>query len=112
MKWVTAIVRPEALDGVEEALERLGVSGMTVSEVRGHGRQKGRAEVYRGARYAAEFLDKIRIEVLTDGSTVDTVVDAIVSASRSGEVGDGKVWVVPLDSVVRVRTGQTGVEAL
>ena len=112
MKWVTAIVRPGALDGVEQALDGLGVSGMTVSEVRGHGRQKGRAQIYRGARYAAEFLDKLRIEVLTDESAVDEVVGAIVSASRSGDVGDGKVWVVALDSVVRVRTGQTGVEAL
>src|ERR1700742_1955020 len=106
MKLVTAIIKPFVLDDVKAALERLGVLGMTVSEVQGFGRQKGHTEVYRGAEYAVDFVPKLRVEVLVDDLTVDKVVDAVVEASRTGKIGDGKVWVVPVETVVRVRTGE------
>src|SRR5436309_4045445 len=106
MKLVTAIVKPFTLDDVKSALEQIGVLGMTVSEVQGYGRQKGHTEVYRGAEYAVDFVPKIRIEVLTDDPTADKVVDAVVEAARTGKIGDGKVWVVPVETVVRVRTGE------
>ncbi|CAM05234.1 nitrogen regulatory protein P-II family [Saccharopolyspora erythraea NRRL 2338] len=112
MKLVTAIVQPSKLDELKEALGRLGVLGMTVSEAQGYGRQKGHKEVYRGAEYSVDFIEKLRVEVLVEDSTVDKVVDGIVSATRTGKVGDGKVWVTAVESVVRVRTGETGVEAL
>ncbi|QIZ34255.1 MULTISPECIES: P-II family nitrogen regulator [Saccharopolyspora] len=112
MKLVTAIVQPSKLDDVKDALERLGVLGMTVSQTQGYGRQKGHTEVYRGAEYAVDFIEKLRVEVLVDESNVDKVVDGIVTAARTGRVGDGKVWVTSVDTVVRVRTGETGVEAI
>jgi nitrogen regulatory protein P-II 1 len=112
MKLVTAIVQPSTLDSLKDALQRLGVLGMTVSDAQGYGRQKGHKEVYRGAQYTVDFIPKLRVEVLTEDSTVDKVVDGIVQAARRGKVGDGKVWVTTVDSVVRVRTGETGVEAL
>ena len=112
MKLVTAIVKPFVLDDVKAALERLGVLGMTVSEVQGFGRQKGHTEVYRGAEYAVDFVPKLRVEVLIDDLSVDKVVDAVVEASRTGKIGDGKVWVVPVETVVRVRTGERGNDAL
>ncbi|QUH04510.1 P-II family nitrogen regulator [Saccharopolyspora erythraea] len=112
MKLVTAIVQPSKLDDLKEALGRLGVLGMTVSEAQGYGRQKGHKEVYRGAEYSVDFIEKLRVEVLVEDSTVDKVVDGIVTATRTGKVGDGKVWVTAVESVVRVRTGDTGVEAL
>jgi nitrogen regulatory protein P-II 1 len=112
MKLVTAIVQPSKLDDVKGALGQLGVLGLTVSEAKGYGRQKGHTEVYRGTEYSVDFVDKLRVEVLVDDSTVEKVVDGIVTASRSGKVGDGKVWVTPVESVVRVRTGETGVEAI
>lgn len=112
MKLVTAIVQPAKLDDVKHALGRLGVLGMTVSQAQGYGRQKGHTEVYRGTEYTVDFIDKVRVEVLVEDSTVEKVVDGIVTASRTGRVGDGKVWVTQVDSVVRVRTGDTGVEAL
>lgn len=112
MKVVTAIVQPSRLDELEETLGRLGVRGMTVGEVRGCGRQQGHKEVCRGAQYAVEFLDKLRIEVLTEDSEVDGVVEGVVQAGRSGRVGDGKVWVTHVETVVRVRTGEAGVDAL
>ncbi|PKW19597.1 P-II family nitrogen regulator [Saccharopolyspora spinosa] len=112
MKLVTAIVQPSKLGDVKDALERLGVLGMTVSQTQGYGRQKGHTEVYRGAEYAVDFIEKLRIEVLIDESNVDKVVDGIVTAARTGRVGDGKVWVTSVDTVVRVRTGETGVEAI
>ncbi|MBB5155510.1 P-II family nitrogen regulator [Saccharopolyspora phatthalungensis] len=112
MKLVTAIVQPSKLDDLKEELGRLGVLGMTVSQVQGYGRQKGHTEVYRGAEYAVDFIEKLRVEVLVDESNVDKVVDGIVSAARTGRVGDGKVWVTSVDTVVRVRTGETGVEAI
>ncbi|RCW39856.1 nitrogen regulatory protein P-II family [Halopolyspora algeriensis] len=112
MKQVTAIVQPSRLASLKEALEGLGVLGMTVGRAQGYGRQKGHKEIYRGAEYAMDFIDKIRVEVLTDDAMADKVVDGIVAAARSGRVGDGKVWVTPVDTVVRVRTGQRDNEAL
>lgn len=112
MKLVTAIVQPSKLDDLKEALARLGVLGMTVSQAQGYGRQKGHREVYRGAEYAVDFIDKLRLEVLVEDSTADKVVDGIVTAARTGRVGDGKVWVTAVDTVVRVRTGETGDAAI
>jgi nitrogen regulatory protein P-II 1 len=112
MKLVTAVIKPHQLDAVKEALHAMGVSGMTVSEVQGYGRQKGHTEVYRGAEYTVEFLPKIRIDVLIDELDVDKVVDAVVAASRTGKIGDGKVWVTSVDEVIRVRTGERGLDAL
>ncbi|MGH3624560.1 MAG: P-II family nitrogen regulator [Sciscionella sp.] len=112
MKLITAIVKPFTLDEIREALERLGVLGMTVSEVSGYGRQKGHTEVYRGAEYAVDFVGKLKIEVLVDDELVDKAVDAIVTAARTGKIGDGKVWVTEALTVVRVRTGERGNDAL
>ena len=112
MRLVTAIVKPFTLDAVKTALEALGVSGMTVSEVQGHGRQKGHTEVYRGAEYTVDFVPKVRVEVLCDDETAARVVDAVVEAARTGKIGDGKVWTVAVDDVVRVRTGERGSDAL
>ena len=112
MKLVTAIVKPFKLDDVKVALEGRGIQGMTVSEASGFGRQRGHTEVYRGAEYTVDLVPKIRIEVLVDDEDADGVVDAIVSAAQSGRIGDGKVWVIPVDSVTRVRTGETGSAAL
>ncbi|GAA2356981.1 P-II family nitrogen regulator [Saccharopolyspora halophila] len=112
MKLVTAIVQPSKLDDLKEALGRLGVLGMTVSDVQGYGRQKGHTEVYRGAQVSVDFIEKLRVEVLVDETDVDKVVDGIVNAVRTGKVGDGKVWVTSVESVTRVRTGETGVEAI
>ncbi|WP_197321001.1 P-II family nitrogen regulator [Saccharomonospora sp. NB11] len=112
MKLVTAIVKPYTLDAVRAALEQLGVLGMTVAEVQGYGRQKGHTEVYRGAEYAVDFLAKTRIDVVTDDDLADKVVDAVVAAAHTGNIGDGKVWVSPVETVVRVRTGERGVDAL
>ncbi|MDA3629829.1 P-II family nitrogen regulator [Saccharopolyspora oryzae] len=112
MKLVTAIVQPSKLDDLKEELGRLGVLGMTVSQVEGYGRQKGHTEVYRGAEYSVDFIEKLRVEVLVDEPDADKVVDGIVRAARTGQVGDGKVWVTAVDTVVRVRTGETGPEAI
>ena len=112
MKLVTAIIKPFKLEEVKSALEARGVQGMTVSEASGFGRQGGHTEVYRGAEYTVDLIPKVRIEVLVDDVDVDGVVDAIVGAARTGKIGDGKVWVVPVDTVVRVRTDERGVDAL
>ena len=112
MKLVTAIVKPFKLDDVKAALETLGVLGLTVSEVRGYGRQKGHTEVYRGAEYTVDLVPKVRIEVLVDDLDAEKVVDTVVEAARTGKIGDGKVWVTPVDAVVRVRTGERGADAL
>jgi nitrogen regulatory protein P-II 1 len=112
MRLVTAIIKPFVLEDVKGALEQLGVLGMTVGEVSGYGRQKGHTEVYRGAEYTVDFVPKIRVEVAVDEEIVEKVVDAIVQAARTGKIGDGKVWVTPLDTVVRVRTGERGSDAL
>ena len=112
MKLVTAIIKPFTLDDVKASLEQLGVLGMTVSEVQGYGRQKGHTEVYRGAEYAVDFVPKLRIEVLVDDTAVEKVLDAVVEAARTGKIGDGKVWVTPVETVIRVRTGERGSDAL
>jgi nitrogen regulatory protein P-II 1 len=112
MKLVTAVIKPHQLDAVKEALHAMGVSGLTVSEVQGYGRQKGHTEVYRGAEYTVEFLPKIKLDVLIDEIDVEKVVDAVVAASRTGKIGDGKVWVTSVDEVIRVRTGERGLDAL
>jgi len=112
MKLVTAIIKPFVLEDVKGALEQIGVLGMTVSEVQGYGRQKGHTEVYRGAEYSVDFVPKVRIEVVADDAMADKVVDAVVESARTGKIGDGKVWVSPVDSVVRVRTGERGSDAI
>ena len=112
MKLVTAIVKPFVLEDVKGALEQLGVLGMTVSEVQGYGRQKGHTEVYRGAEYSVDFVPKVRVEVVADDALADKVVDAVVEAARTGKIGDGKVWVTPVEAVVRVRTGERGSDAV
>ena len=112
MKLITAIVKPFTLEDIKASLEQVGVLGMTVSEVQGYGRQKGHTEVYRGAEYSVDFVPKVRVEVLVEDFDTDKVVDGIVRAARTGKIGDGKVWCVPVDSVVRVRTGERGPDAL
>jgi len=112
MKLVTAIVKPFVLEDVKGALEQIGVLGMTVSEVQGYGRQKGHTEVYRGAEYSVDFVPKVRVEVVADDTLADKVVDAVVEAARTGKIGDGKVWVTPVEGVIRVRTGERGADAV
>ena len=112
MMLVTAIVKPFALDDVRSGLETLDVAGMTVSEVSGYGRQRGHTEVYRGADYQVDFVPKVRVEVVVDDGVVEKVIDAVLTAARTGKIGDGKVWVTPLETVVRVRTGERGADAL
>jgi len=112
MKLVTTIVKPFTLDDVRHAVEAAGVLGMTVTEVQGYGRQRGHTEVYRGAEYAVEFVPKIRVEVLVAEEFADRVVDAILGASRTGKIGDGKVWVSPAEKVIRIRTGERDHDAL
>ena len=112
MKLITAIVKPFVLEDVKGALEQIGVLGMTVSEVQGYGRQKGHTEVYRGAEYSVDFVPKVRVEVVADDTLADKVVDAVVEAARTGKIGDGKVWVTQVESVVRVRTGERGTDAI
>ena len=112
MKLIVAVLKPFKLDEVRTALSELGVSGMTVTEVKGFGRQRGHTEVYRGAEYEVDFVPKIRIEVLVDDGQTDDVVDAIVTSAATGKIGDGKVWVIPIEAVVRVRTGERGPDAL
>jgi nitrogen regulatory protein P-II 1 len=105
MKLVTAVIKPHKWEDVRAALETVGVTGMTVSEVSGYGRQKGHTEVYRGAEYDIALVPKVRIEIVVDDGDVDAVTEAVVNAAQTGQIGDGKVWVSPVDSVVRVRTG-------
>jgi nitrogen regulatory protein P-II 1 len=112
MKLVIAIIKPFKLDDVKEALRALGVQGMTVSEVQGFGRQRGHTEVYRGAEYTVDFVPKIRVEVLTDDTDARSIVDAIVTAARTDKIGDGKVWLVPVEDVIRIRTGEMGHDAI
>lgn len=112
MMLVTAIVKPFVLDDVRAGLERLNVAGMTVSEVSGYGRQRGHTELYRGADYRVDFVAKVRVEVVVEDGVVEKVLGAVSQAACTGKIGDGKVWVVPVDTVVRVRTGERGVDAL
>lgn len=111
-KLVTAIIKPFKLDDVKAALERLGVRGITVSEVSGFGRQKGHTEVYRGAEYTVDMVPKVRVEVLSDDGQANDIVASIVEAAHTGKIGDGKVWVTPVEQVVRVRTGERDADAL
>ena len=112
MKLITAVIKPFKLDDVKAALEVLGVQGLTVSEVQGFGRQRGHIEVYRGAEYTVDLVPKVRVEVLVDVLDADKVVDAIIEAARTGKIGDGKVWVTDIDTVIRVRTGERDADAL
>ncbi|GAB6067056.1 P-II family nitrogen regulator [Methylothermus subterraneus] len=112
MKLVTAIIKPFKLDDVREALSEVGVSGITVTEVKGFGRQKGHTELYRGAEYVVDFLPKIKIEVAVTDEQVERVVEAISNAARTGRIGDGKIFISNLEHVLRIRTGETGAEAL
>jgi nitrogen regulatory protein P-II 1 len=112
MMLVTAILKPFALDDVRSGLELVDVAGMTVGEVSGYGRQRGHTEFYRGADYHVDFVPKVRVELVVDDAAVDRVVDALLKAARTGKIGDGKVWVTPVETVVRVRTGERGADAL
>ena len=112
MKLVTAIVKPHKVEEVKDALQELGIEGLTLSEVRGYGRQRGHTEVYRGAEYQVEFVPKARLDVLVAEARVDEVIDTIVTSARTGQVGDGKVWVSPVERIVRIRTGEEDDEAL
>lgn len=112
MKKIEAIIRPFKLDEVKIALVNAGVVGMTVSEVRGFGRQKGQTERYRGSEYTVEFLQKLKIEIVIEDNQVDMVVDKIIAAARTGEIGDGKIFVYPVDQIVRIRTGEKNLEAV
>ncbi len=112
MKKIEAIIKPFKLDEVRDALIKAGVEGMTVTEVRGHGRQKGHTELYRGAEYAVDFLPKVKVEVVVESDMADAVIDAIETAARTGRIGDGKIFVMPVENVIRVRTGERGKDAI
>lgn len=112
MKMITAIIKPFKLDDVRESLNEIGVSGLTVSEVKGFGRQKGHTELYRGAEYVVEFLPKLKLEVAVDDDAADQVVETIASAANTGKIGDGKIFVTTVEQAIRIRTGETGSEAL
>ena len=112
MKLITAIVKPFTLEDVKTGLEQNGILGMTVSEVQGYGRQKGHTEVYRGAEYSVDFVPKVRVEVLVDDLDAGSVADVVLKAAQTGRIGDGKIWTVPVDDVIRVRTGEHGTDAL
>jgi nitrogen regulatory protein P-II 1 len=112
VKLITAIIKPFKVDDVKAALTSLGLQGLTITEVQGFGRQRGHTEVYRGAEYTVDFVPKVKMEVLVDDADVERISAGLIEAARTGKIGDGKVWVVPLDSVVRIRTGEAGSEAL
>ncbi len=112
MKLITAVIKPHKLDDVRDALGELGITGMTVTEVRGFGRQKGHTEIYRGAEYVVDFIAKMRVEVAVRDEDAERVVEAIANAANSGKIGDGKIFVSPLEQVLRIRTGETGPDAL
>ena len=112
MKVIVAVIKPFKVEEVTEALHEVGISGITLTEVRGHGRQRGHTEVYRGAEYRVEYLPKVRIEIVADDADVDKIVNAIVENARTGTIGDGKYWVIPVETVGRIRTGEVGADAL
>jgi nitrogen regulatory protein P-II 2 len=112
MKLVTAIIKPFKLDDVREALSDVGVQGITVTEVKGYGRQKGHTELYRGAEYVVDFLPKVKLEIAVDNGLVDPTIEAIIKSAKTGKIGDGKIFVYPLEQVIRIRTGETGADAL
>ena len=112
MKKIEAVIKPFKLDEVREALSEVGITGLTVTEVKGFGRQKGHTELYRGAEYVVDFLPKIKIEVVVNGDVVEQAVEAIIKAARTGKIGDGKIFVMPIEQVVRIRTGESGEDIL
>lgn len=112
MKLITAVIKPFKLDDVRTALSEVGVQGMTVTEVKGFGRQKGHTELYRGAEYVVDFLPKVKLELAVDDSTVEQAVEAITKAAHTGKIGDGKIFITPLEEIIRIRTGETGAEAV
>lgn len=112
MKKIEAIIKPFKLDEVKEALQEIGLQGITVTEARGFGRQKGHTELYRGAEYVVDFLPKVKIEVVVEENMVDKVVEAIISAARTGRIGDGKIFIMPMEEVIRIRTGEKGADAI
>jgi len=112
MKKIEAIIKPFKLDDVKEALNGIGIKGMTLTEVKGYGRQKGHTEIYRGAEYVIDFLPKLKIEIIVSSEQVEQVIDTIVAAAQTGKIGDGKIFVLPVEDVVRVRTGERGQEAI
>lgn len=112
MKIITAIIKPFKLDDVRSALGEIGIQGMTVGEVKGFGRQKGHTELYRGAEYQVEYIPKVKLEIATDDDRVDEVIEAIINAANTGKIGDGKIFVTPLEHVIRIRTGESGSTAL
>mgnify|MGYP003380685104 CR=1 FL=1 len=112
MKLITAIIKPFKLDEVKDALKTVGVQGITVTEVKGFGRQGGHTETYRGSEYQIDFIPKVKLELVVDDGAVDTVVDAVKSAASSGKIGDGKIWVTAIDRLVRIRTGEEGADAI
>lgn len=112
MKKIEAIIKPYKLGDLQEAMTEIGIQGMTVSEVKGFGRQKGHKEVYRGAEYEVAFVPKVKVEIVVDANSVDKVVETIIKTVRTGKIGDGKIFVLPLDSICRIRTGETGKEAI
>ena len=112
MKLITAVIKPFKLDDVREALSEIGVQGLTVTEVKGFGRQKGHTELYRGAEYVVDFLPKVKLEVAVTEDLLDQVIDAITQSARTGKIGDGKIFVTPVEQAVRIRTGESGAEAL
>jgi nitrogen regulatory protein P-II 1 len=112
MKKIEAIIKPFKLDDVKDALNGIGIKGMTISEVKGYGRQKGHTEIYRGAEYVIDFLPKLKIEIIVPANQVDQVIETIVAAARTGKIGDGKIFVLPVEQIVRVRTGERDIEAI
>jgi nitrogen regulatory protein P-II 1 len=112
MKKIVAIIKPFKIDEVKDALTSIDINGMTISEVKGYGRQKGHTEVYRGAEYVIDFLPKIKIEIIVDADQVDQVIETVVESARTGKIGDGKIFVLPVEQIVRVRTGEMGHEAI
>jgi nitrogen regulatory protein P-II 1 len=112
VKLIVAIIKPFKLEEVTDALRALDVSGMTISEARGHGRQRGHTEVYRGAEYTVDYVPKVRVEVVVDDGDAEKVANAIISTARTGKIGDGKLWIMPIETVVRIRTGEAGSDAL
>jgi nitrogen regulatory protein P-II 1 len=112
MKKIEAIIKPFKLDEVKEALQEIGLQGITVTEARGFGRQKGHTELYRGAEYVVDFLPKVKIEVIVENSMVDKTVEAIITAARTGRIGDGKIFIIPVEEVIRIRTGEKGGDAV
>ena len=112
MKLITAVIKPFKLDEVREGLAEVGITGLTVTEVKGFGRQKGHTELYRGAEYVVDFLPKLKVEAIVDDGSVESTIDTIIKCAKTGKIGDGKIWVTTIDEVIRIRTGESGKEAV